>query len=192
MQLSLAHAEESVQNVSLNQDVTAKRFNIELQPMSALSGIYSFVASAAVGERVLIGVQAEQIRSSWLLEKYDGYSVGINSTFYLSSSRFKSGWVLTPSVGYASFKVHDSPLFWFGDYTPQGWDGNFHSMYLGAVMGYQWAFESGLNFSLGSGLTYYTLNKSQTLNSSDLGPVDIHVTFGGLNVAFLGNVGFAF
>jgi hypothetical protein len=170
-----------------------KSTSLEINPLD----LY-FQAGFAVSERMTIGPSVSMLRLGlgFLSDvTIRGYTAGLQSTFYLSSSRFKDGWIFSPSAGYYSYEVTESvPAFFnFGPPVPPStYYGKTHGFYGGFVAGYQWSWDDLVIFSLGGGATFYSQSRDLVLGGTGGTPGNFieRSLYGGVNPALLLNLGF--
>jgi len=94
---------------------------------------------------------------------FRAYSLGVRGTYFFGRERFKSSWIgsvfaerLFLNLTYDGLK----PLILNGS------SGGFH---WGALIGYQWHWDFGLNFTLGIGVASYDIDEKVTLTTQYLG-----------------------
>ena len=96
-----------------------------------------------------------------------GFGLGMEALVALGSKTFESGWVLLPSIEYASASSNGKSV---------------GGMTIGADIGYWWFMKSGFNVGVGAGAQYVSLN------FEDIGLGSI----GGVIPSLMSKVGYSF
>ncbi len=157
-----------------------KSYNVRVNPIGLLLGIYSANFDIGVTDALTIGPFGSFLSTNIGGVGVAGGGGGIEAKYYFNGQRLTSGLYLSPSVEYVSVAVNDQ-------YSSRGV--NASGISATATMGYQWVTDSGFNFQIGLGARYSTLAASVSNNGhSDAIPNAVS----GLTLAGDLDIGFAF
>ncbi len=166
-----------------------RKVHVELHPLSAIVGTYGGQVRFAVSEGATLGFSAARIDyERFFDEAYTGYSAGLEAAFALNGSSFTNGWAFRPTLGYVSYEATDG----FFVMDSNRYVGNFHGLYAGASMAYQWIYQNGMTIALGGGATIYSIRRKQDLADSHGSVRNTSLLFSGVNPMVVGNIGIVF
>ena len=122
-----------------------KSYNVRVNPLGFLLGIYSANFDIGVTDALTIGPFGSFVSTS--RAGVSGVSVaggggGIGAMYYFNGQRLTSGLYVSPSVGYISVSASDN--YSSTNATASG-------ISAAATLGYQWVTDSGFNYQIGLG-----------------------------------------
>ncbi|WP_119343670.1 hypothetical protein [Facilibium subflavum] len=139
--------------VELNKAFSDKKFNIEWNVIPTMIGFisananYKFLPSSAIG---IYGAYW-----TWGGKDTTVANIGVQYSYAVNGNYMSSGWLIKPFAGYA--------------YGKDSGDSSVGGFMAGAMVSYQWLWDSGFNMQLGVGPMYVS-NKGSMFDSSGVLP----------------------
>ena len=154
---------------NLDADNSEKFMNVRLAPVAlAVGGIGAHV-DFGVADSITVGptfsYQHAGVSFGDSETKVGIYELGARANLYLSGKRFTSGFLLGPYVSFMPASVSQK----IGSKESSG---SVSGISTGAVMSYQWVWNSGLNLNVGGGLGYYSLPSEAVVTAQADGTKD--------------------
>lgn len=130
--------------VGARADCKEKNYNIQVDPLSLLSGSLYAYWDIQASPAVTVGPTLNIFDAEVLGTKVSVVGAGLRATYAFSGASFQDGWFVSGHGRYGRATVTEG--------SNEG-KGNIFS--LSTLMGYAWHYESGLNFNLGAGAIYF-------------------------------------
>lgn len=143
------------------QLASAETFNVTINPFALLVGSFSGGVDVAVTDKITIGGYGGYSKSSFTLGSFTATRLGLRSDISLSDDVFEDGWYAAPFVSYYTYKVDvGSDLYKSGAVK-------FNATNFGAILGYGWFWDSGINIRAGLGPMYSKLSGNLEVEKKD-------------------------
>jgi hypothetical protein len=120
-----------------------KTFNARIDPLSWLVGRFNITGDYSITPRTSIGPSVGLYKVSSDALDVSLYTIGINSTHYLTANFLEDGWYARPFITYST-----------GTAKTASSSESSNSTAVGVIFGYAWCWSSGFNMNLGLGAQY--------------------------------------
>ena len=139
--------------LSETNSLSSRALDIRINPINLLFGVAMVEADFKIAPRLTLGPQLGLTMASSDISGVSakGLSFGARLNWYFTGDALTTGWYLSPIAGYTL------------DYLTMGdFSGQIGGMYFGGLIGHQWVFDSGFDFSIGAGMTHYGIATGTT------------------------------
>jgi hypothetical protein len=133
---------------------TDRNVNVRVSPLSLAAGLVSSDVDLAVGKKMTVGPTFSMLKASTLFTELSGFNIGARVNLNLSGDAMTDSWLLGPSVAYTSVKV-----------SALGESASAGKLAVGALVAYQWVWNSGINVNAGLGGSWYSGDDTLTTES---------------------------